>query len=528
LQSTSTMSLPNSLTRAMSAQAHGNGKGKGPAPARRAQSEGGQQLNTHKRTGSRTRYESFKEQAGAVMQGITAKSNDEVAAEGFGVMEMTEMDEWMSKFEGECSQDFEKQVREEVQPGYHKTTQFAFLDVTPYCRDAMSAIVQDTFTQCFQSKQQIPWDFSFYLMPMSYVSWCIRHFVLFPIRCCILLGGLWLFAVMIAASYCFRKERAQEIKLTAIKVMANAFLFSWCAVVIEEGTRPARKPGQIYVSNHSTVIDIVLLLKNQPLSLTGQKQSGLIGFFQNYVLDVMENMWFDRLASKDRSYVAKRIKEHVADISKPPLLVFPEGTCVNNEHIVMFKRGAFQLGTSIVPVAIKYNKIFVDGYWNSRKESFQTHLFRLMTAWALVVEVKYLDQQTKRKGETATAFASRVKAMIAKSAGLNQVPWDGYLKYYKPRPEYLNTRKQTYAKMLRQRFGLASPTASPEVGKKKVEQQEQEQEQQQQQQQQERGSSPQRKSSTDAEKENLVSPLKSVSSVSSGSLQHRRSKSSGN
>lgn len=78
-----------------------------------------------------------------------------------------------------------------------------------------------------------------------------------------------------------------------------------------------------------------------------------------------------RLASKDRSYVAKRIKEHVADISKPPLLVFPEGTCVNNEHIVMFKRGAFQLGSSIVPVAIKYNKIFVDGYWNSRKETFQ-------------------------------------------------------------------------------------------------------------------------------------------------------------
>ena len=505
------------------------------------------------------------------MQGITAKSNDEVAAEGFGVMEMTEMDEWMSKFEGECSSDFEKQVREEVQPGYHKTTQFAFLDVTPYCRDAMSAIVQDTFTQCFESKQQTPWDFSFYLMPMSYFSWVIRHFILFPIRCCILLGGLWLFAAMIAASYCFRKERAQEIKLLAIKVLANGLLFSWCAVVIEEGTRPARKPGQIYVSNHSTVIDIVLLLKNQPLSLTGQKQSGLIGFFQNYVLDVMENMWFDRpvlilkerrgeqkkgkkerfyrigffgrnkggddylipwltslqpllsdiddaglfntnrLASKDRSYVAKRIKEHVADVSKPPLLVFPEGTCVNNEHIVMFKRGAFQLGTSIVPVAIKYNKIFVDGYWNSRKESFQTHLFRLMTAWALVVEVKYLDQQTKRKDETATAFASRVKAMIAKSAGLNQVPWDGYLKYYKPRPEYLNTRKQTYAKMLRQRFSLVSPTSSPEAGKKKLEQQQQH-------------SSPQHKHSTDAEKENVVSPLKSVLSPSSGSLQHRRSK----
>lgn len=56
-----------------------------------------------------------------------------------------------------------------------------------------------------------------------------------------------------------------------------------------------------------------------------------------------------------------------------------------------------------------------------------------MTAWALVVNVKYLDPQTKRQGETATAFATRVKAMIAKEANLNSVPWDGYLKYYKPR-----------------------------------------------------------------------------------------------
>lgn len=48
-------------------------------------------------------------------------------------------------------------------------------------------------------------------------------------------------------------------------------------------------------------------------------------------------------------------------------------------YVVMFKQGAFVLGRSIVPVAIKYNKVFVDPYWNSRKMSFATHLFRLMT-----------------------------------------------------------------------------------------------------------------------------------------------------
>ena len=31
-----------------------------------------------------------------------------------------------------------------------------------------------------------------------------------------------------------------------------------------------------------------------------------------------------------------------------PLLIFPEGTCVNNEYVVMFKRGAFDLGESLL------------------------------------------------------------------------------------------------------------------------------------------------------------------------------------
>lgn len=109
----------------------------------------------------------------------------------------------------------------------------------------------------------------------------------------------------------------------------------------------------------------------------------------------MKNLWFNRMDSKDRTVVAERIKEHAADVKNPPLLVFPEGTCVNNENVVMFKRGAFELATSIVPVSIKYNKIFVDAYWNSKTTSFGGHLFRLMTSWAVVCDVTYGDPQYK-------------------------------------------------------------------------------------------------------------------------------------
>ena len=68
------------------------------------------------------------------------------------------------------------------------------------------------------------------------------------------------------------------------------------------------------------------------------------------------------------------MKNHIMGDLNTPLLVFPEGVCVNNEYCVMFKRGAFTLGATVCPVAIKYNKFFVDAHWNSRKYSFTQHL----------------------------------------------------------------------------------------------------------------------------------------------------------
>lgn len=38
----------------------------------------------------------------------------------------------------------------------------------------------------------------------------------------------------------------------------------------------------------------------------------------------------------------------------------------------------------------------MDAYWNSREQSFLQHLIRLMTSWAVVADVWFLDQQTIR------------------------------------------------------------------------------------------------------------------------------------
>eukprot|EP00035_Acanthoeca_spectabilis_P000642 m.74713 g.74713 ORF g.74713 m.74713 type:complete len:480 (+) comp10331_c0_seq2:155-1594(+) len=371
----------------------------------------------------------------------------------------TEMDLWMQEFERKCVRELEREMAHETQPGYSRTTTFAFMDIAPFIRSAMDAIVRDSFTKCFESKERERWDNTIYLFPVYWTGLFLRYFVLFPLRLILVIVGLAVTVAMVSVAALVSDPWKSWLQEKAVTFVNSMFLCSWCAVIVEKGDIPPRERGQIYVANHSSVVDICFLLQRQKYSITGQKHGGIIGFFQNHILNPLGCLWFNRMERSDRELVSELIKKHSRDLSKPPLLVFPEGTCVNNEYVVMFKRGAFELGTSIVPVAIKYNKVFVDPYWNSRASSFAGHLFRLMTTWAVVCEITYLDPQYRRRGESSIAFATRVKEMIADAAGLKPVPWDGLLKYRTPRPEIKRRRCQVYLNIVRQRFGGDSAAA---------------------------------------------------------------------
>ena len=59
-----------------------------------------------------------------------------------------------------------------------------------------------------------------------------------------------------------------------------------------------------------------------------------------------------------------RLREHVEDPDKLPILIFPEGTCVNNTSVMQFKKGSMEVGGVIYPAAIKYDARFGDAFWN--------------------------------------------------------------------------------------------------------------------------------------------------------------------
>ena len=98
-----------------------------------------------------------------------------------------------------------------------------------------------------------------------------------------------------------------------------------------------------------------------------------------------------------------------------PILIFPEGrylfhcchltklsfrhagTCINNTSVMQFKKGSFEVGGTVYPVAIKYDAKFGDAFWNSSKHSMTTYLLMMMTSWAIVCDVWYLPPMQKEE-----------------------------------------------------------------------------------------------------------------------------------
>lgn len=221
----------------------------------------------------------------------------------------------------------------------------------------MKVLVVDEFSRCFVSQNDRPWNWNFYLAPMWVAGIVIRYAILLPIRFLFMLSSTFFLLGVVFFGICpliKNPERRLALQRKVIKLYSSSWVMSWTGVVRYHGIRPRRHANQVVVVNHTTVFDICLLLPNSDFAIIGQKQPGLMGIFEEKLLSVMGCIWFERKDANDRIYVAKKLKEHITDERNSPLLVFPEGTCVNNEYCIQFKKGAFELGAVVYPIAIKY------------------------------------------------------------------------------------------------------------------------------------------------------------------------------
>uniref|UniRef100_A0AAQ4S2E7 1-acylglycerol-3-phosphate O-acyltransferase 9, like n=1 Tax=Gasterosteus aculeatus aculeatus TaxID=481459 RepID=A0AAQ4S2E7_GASAC len=312
---------------------------------------------------------------------------------------------------------------------------FTLSDSFYFTRRGIESIVEDEVTQRFSSEELVLWnlltrtnnDFQFISVRLTLVyslGIVIRYFILAPLRM-----KFWL---------------SEWVHVMCYRICARGL----SATIRYHNRENKPQKGGICVANHTSPIDIVILCNDGCYAMVGQVHGGLMGVLQRAMVRSCPHVWFERAEMKDRHLVTKRLKDHVNDKTKLPILIFPEGTCVNNTSVMMFKKGSFEIGATIYPVAIKYDPQFGDAFWNSSKYSMVSYLLRMMTSWALVCNVWYLPAMHQQEGEDAVQFANRVKSVIAHQGGLVDLQWDGGLKRAKVKESFKEEQQKQYSSMV--------------------------------------------------------------------------------
>ncbi|KAJ3219996.1 hypothetical protein HDU67_007729 [Dinochytrium kinnereticum] len=304
------------------------------------------------------------------------------------------------------------------------------LDGLAFISYGAQAISQDEFSKCFVQKPRTRFSLELLTVPVYCLGWIFRYFFLFPYRLSLFLTASAFFFLMMPLVLRLKSEPLQR---WLFRFYCGAFLRSWGSQIRYHGKKPKLNSPHLFVSNHTSVIDyIVLSAHDFPHATVAQTHGGLIGYFEHSVLTLNGSLMFNRNEKKDRKILTQKMRKHIHNPKNVPLLIFPEGTCVNNEYTVLFHKGAFEMDAAVVPVAIKYNKQWADAYWHSKTQTFTTHILYLMTRWALVADVWYLPPEKLKKGSTSSDFANDVKAKISRQAKLKNLSWDGYFKNFAP------------------------------------------------------------------------------------------------
>uniref|UniRef100_A0A8R1XTG6 PlsC domain-containing protein n=1 Tax=Onchocerca volvulus TaxID=6282 RepID=A0A8R1XTG6_ONCVO len=215
-----------------------------------------------------------------------------------------------------------------------------------------------------------------------------------------------------------------------------SFVFSTSAIVADhfmEMTDEQRIRVGIAVANHLSPNDVQVIYADidpsdgYGFTVTGQRHGGFVWFLETLAEKFIPTLWLERSSITDR----KRFMDEVLREAKSngPVLLFPEGYCTNNTRVLQFRRAVFEDSVIIYPIAIRQNARFGDSFWSEQK--FWRYLLRILTSWAIVYDVTYLEPHQKRLDESNQDFAQRVQEAIAKTADVESITLDGRLWYAK-------------------------------------------------------------------------------------------------
>ncbi|XP_066259389.1 glycerol-3-phosphate acyltransferase 4 [Euwallacea similis] len=355
----------------------------------------------------------------------------------------------------------ENALEESLKANNDQILNFELNTILDYTKAGMEAIIEDQVTSRFEAEELKNWNllirtnrgYEFISWKLTFIWMCgffVRYFFLFPLRVIICFCGvLWLTICTALVGYIpqrdLRRLVNKYVSIMCFGILSRAI----SSVITYHNLENKPKEGGICVANHTSPIDVLVLMCDGCYSLIGQRHGGFLGLLQRALARASPHIWFERSEARDKKFVLQRLIQHTSDPKNPPILIFPEGTCINNTSVMQFKKGSFEVGSVIYPVAIKYDPRFGDAFWNSNKYSMLQYLYMMMTSWAIVCDVWYMPPMHQKEHESSIDFANRVKSAIAKQGGLVDLVWDGQLKRSKPKKEWKERQQEEFSKRLK-------------------------------------------------------------------------------
>lgn len=171
-----------------------------------------------------------------------------------------------------------------------------------------------------------------------------------------------------------------------------------------EGRRDLR--AQIIVSNHMSWIDSFFFGSLGYAQLADQ--ATLCWPFTRFS-DWLDYVVFDRSDKLGRCTAATAIAQRSKDRTKPPLVIFPEGTVSNGRSLLRFKTGAFAPQAPVQPVVLKYTSPDCDMSWTFGCKGY---LWRLLAQPYFDMHVTFMAVHLSDRTDPTT-YAKAVRTRMA-------------------------------------------------------------------------------------------------------------------
>lgn len=179
---------------------------------------------------------------------------------------------------------------------------------------------------------------------------------------------------------------------------------------------------RVFFANHTVYVDPMIISCIHPVTVVMKKEiAGSL--FTKYLMEIVDPVFIDRSVHTGAS---KIVVERANNPKRYPVLIFPEATMNNGDHLLKFHRGAFLSKQKVQPFCIRYWQPLVPNGWNQyawTTISMPMYLFEVFSMPFTFVSVDVLEPMTldgEGKGDVQT-FTDISQLRMANHLGVKAI-----------------------------------------------------------------------------------------------------------